>query len=224
MPPASNPADRLVFARSPAGDPVAECELAAGERELLPALAREAAAALLAATPAQRRYLVPGRNPKQPLTRQACFLLLKQIALDVAAATRMVEAVKTAGVVAAIGFMYRFGDAVRQGGHPVETIGDAIVLAFRDPRQVATVQNLYNLTNRQSEDVLDYCERQGIGFIPWFPLAAGQLSEPGGAVADTGNKASSTAKTTMRMMPETNSGTVRADCPTTLIVLSRRLP
>ena len=50
--------------------------------------------------------------------------------------------------------------------------------------EVATVQNLYNLTNRQSEDVLDYCEQQGIGFIPWFPLAAGGLAEPGGAVAE----------------------------------------
>jgi aryl-alcohol dehydrogenase-like predicted oxidoreductase len=50
--------------------------------------------------------------------------------------------------------------------------------------EVATVQNLYNLTNRQSEKVLDYCEAQGIGFIPWFPLAAGRLAEPGGAVAE----------------------------------------
>ena len=50
--------------------------------------------------------------------------------------------------------------------------------------EVATVQNLYNLSNRQSEDVLAYCEQQGIGFIPWFPLAAGELSEPGGAVAE----------------------------------------
>ena len=49
---------------------------------------------------------------------------------------------------------------------------------------VATVQNLYNLTNRRSEDVLEYCAEQGIGFIPWFPLAAGKLAEPGGLVAD----------------------------------------
>lgn len=40
---------------------------------------------------------------------------------------------------------------------------------------VATVQNLYNVANRQSEDVLDYCEKHGIGFIPWFPLAGGDL-------------------------------------------------
>ncbi len=45
---------------------------------------------------------------------------------------------------------------------------------------VVSVQNLYNLGNRQSEDVLDYCEREGIGFIPWFPVAAGELARPGG--------------------------------------------
>jgi pyridoxine 4-dehydrogenase len=49
---------------------------------------------------------------------------------------------------------------------------------------VTTVQNLYNLGNRQSEDVLDYCEEQGIGFIPWWPLNAGKLAQPGGPVAD----------------------------------------
>ena len=42
---------------------------------------------------------------------------------------------------------------------------------------VATVQNEYNLGTRKSEDVLDYCEEQGIGFIPWFPLNAGKLSD-----------------------------------------------
>ncbi len=50
--------------------------------------------------------------------------------------------------------------------------------------EVATVQNIYNLTNRTHEDVLDYCEEQGIGFIPWFPLAAGDLAKPGGPVAE----------------------------------------
>ncbi|MCU1622370.1 MAG: NADP-dependent oxidoreductase domain protein [Frankiales bacterium] len=46
--------------------------------------------------------------------------------------------------------------------------------------EVVTVQNLYNLANRQSEEVLDYCEREGIGFIPWFPVQAGELAKPGG--------------------------------------------
>jgi pyridoxine 4-dehydrogenase len=48
---------------------------------------------------------------------------------------------------------------------------------------VTTVQNLYNLTTRQSEDVLDHCTAEGIGFIPWFPLASGSLARPGGPLA-----------------------------------------
>jgi len=44
---------------------------------------------------------------------------------------------------------------------------------------VATVQNMYNLIDRSSEDVLEYCGAKGIGFIPWFPLAAGELARRG---------------------------------------------
>ncbi len=50
---------------------------------------------------------------------------------------------------------------------------------------VATVQNRYNLVDRDSEAVLDHCEKKGIGFIPWFPLAAGELAGPGSALAAT---------------------------------------
>ena len=45
--------------------------------------------------------------------------------------------------------------------------------------KVATVQNRYNLADRASEAVLNYCEAEGIGFIPWYPLAAGDLAKPG---------------------------------------------
>jgi aryl-alcohol dehydrogenase-like predicted oxidoreductase len=45
--------------------------------------------------------------------------------------------------------------------------------------EIATVQNLYNLTDRKSEEVLDHCTREGLGFIPWFPLAYGKLATPG---------------------------------------------
>ncbi len=45
--------------------------------------------------------------------------------------------------------------------------------------KVASVQNRYNLVDRGSEEVLDYCEKRNIGFIPWFPLAAGDLARPG---------------------------------------------
>jgi pyridoxine 4-dehydrogenase len=58
--------------------------------------------------------------------------------------------------------------------------------------EVATVQNLYNLANRRSEDVLAHCEKRKIGFIPWFPLAAGDLSRPGGILESLSHKLSAT--------------------------------
>jgi aryl-alcohol dehydrogenase-like predicted oxidoreductase len=48
---------------------------------------------------------------------------------------------------------------------------------------VTTVQNQYNLVDRKSEAVLDYCDKHGIGFIPWFPLAAGELAKPGSVLS-----------------------------------------
>ena len=49
---------------------------------------------------------------------------------------------------------------------------------------VVSVQNRYNLGDREWEPVLDHCEREGIGFIPWFPLNVGKLAEGGGALSE----------------------------------------
>jgi aryl-alcohol dehydrogenase-like predicted oxidoreductase len=46
--------------------------------------------------------------------------------------------------------------------------------------KIVSVQNLYNLGDRQHEDVLEYCEKEGLAFIPWYPVAAGKLARPGG--------------------------------------------
>ena len=59
--------------------------------------------------------------------------------------------------------------------------------------KVATVQNRFNLADRASENVLDYCERNGIGFIPWFPLAAGDLARPGGVLDSVAKRHSATS-------------------------------
>ncbi len=50
--------------------------------------------------------------------------------------------------------------------------------------EVVTVQNLYNLGDRSSEDVLEHCEREGIGFIPWYPLGSGDLVARRGPLAE----------------------------------------
>jgi aryl-alcohol dehydrogenase-like predicted oxidoreductase len=50
--------------------------------------------------------------------------------------------------------------------------------------EIASVQNLYNLSNRSAEKLLDVCTERGVGFIPWFPLATGDLSRPDGPLAE----------------------------------------
>jgi pyridoxine 4-dehydrogenase len=57
---------------------------------------------------------------------------------------------------------------------------------------VTSVQNLYNLAERSSEDVLDHCAAHNIGFIPWYPLANGKLADPGGALASIAAKHNAT--------------------------------
>src|SRR5262245_14324231 len=69
---------------------------------------------------------------------------------------------------------------IRSAGLSEVSVAD--IEAARRVFPVATVQNRYNLVDRDSEDVLAYCAANKIGFIPWYPLAAGTLTQPGGAV------------------------------------------
>ena len=48
--------------------------------------------------------------------------------------------------------------------------------------EIVSVQNRYNIADRQHEDVLEYCEKHGLAFIPWSPVAAGKLAQPGGTL------------------------------------------
>ncbi|GEM46759.1 aldo/keto reductase [Deinococcus cellulosilyticus] len=64
--------------------------------------------------------------------------------------------------------------------------------AARKIVDVVTVQNLYNLSNRQSEAVLDYTAQHNIGFIPWFPLATGNLAREGGVLDSIARKLQAT--------------------------------
>jgi pyridoxine 4-dehydrogenase len=57
---------------------------------------------------------------------------------------------------------------------------------------VVSVQNLYNLTNRSSEAVLEFCAENGIGFIPWIPIGSGSLAQPGGPLAELAARSKAT--------------------------------
>ena len=76
-----------------------------------------------------------------------------------------------------------FADLVAQGkvahvGLSEVSVDDLVAAQKIVP--IASVQNLYNLTNRQSEALLDHCTAEGIAFIPWFPVASGETARPGG--------------------------------------------
>jgi aryl-alcohol dehydrogenase-like predicted oxidoreductase len=57
----------------------------------------------------------------------------------------------------------------------VDQLAEALAMT-----EIVTVQNRYNLVDRDSEEVVDDCTRRGLGFIPWWPLAVGRLARPGG--------------------------------------------
>lgn len=71
-------------------------------------------------------------------------------------------------------------------------VGVAEIEAARKVLPIVTVQNRYNLVERQFEDVLEHCEREGIGFIPWYPLLTGKLAESRGALARTAERLGAT--------------------------------
>lgn len=67
-------------------------------------------------------------------------------------------------------------------------VGVAQIEEARQYATIVSVQNLFNLVKRDAEPVLAYCEEHNLGFIPWFPLATGQLAAPGGPLADLADK------------------------------------
>lgn len=77
-------------------------------------------------------------------------------------------------------------DLQREGKIRHIGLSEVTVEQIQGVRRLATVvsvQNRYNLTDRGSEAVLDYCTRENLGFIPWYPLATGDLAKPGGPLA-----------------------------------------
>lgn len=62
----------------------------------------------------------------------------------------------------------------------------------RNITEIVSVQNLFNLTNKQSEDVLEYCEAENLAFIPWYPMANGQHAGSDSPVADIAREVGAT--------------------------------
>ena len=115
--------------------------------------------------------------------RQGCLMSLRRLGLEQIPLFQLhridpkVPADEQFGLLAEL----RDEGLVRHVGLSEVSVGE--IEAARAVVPIATVQNRYNLGDRSSEDVLDHCEAHDIGFIPWFPLAAGKLAGPDGPVA-----------------------------------------
>ncbi len=129
--------------------------------------------------------------------RQQCELSLRRLGLeriDLFQLHRIDEKVPLAEQVGELAKLQEEGKVRHIGLSEVEV--DQLEEAQKHAT-IASVQNLFNLTNREAEPLLDHCTEQGIGFIPWFPLATGKLVEDGGPLAqiaaDTGAEPSQLA-------------------------------
>jgi pyridoxine 4-dehydrogenase len=114
--------------------------------------------------------------------RQECEMSLRRLGLDRIDLFQLHRIDPKVPLADQIGVLTELRDEGKIGAIGLSEVSVDDVEQVRAITEIATVQNLYNLTNRKSEDVLDHCVANGIGFIPWFPIAAGRLAQPGGPV------------------------------------------
>ena len=115
--------------------------------------------------------------------RQECEMSLRRLGverIDLFHLHRIDPAVPAAEQFGVLRDLQREGK-VRHVG--LSEVSIAEIQAAQKIVSIVTVQNRYNLADRGSEAVLDYGTRENIGFIPWFPLATGNLAKPGGPLA-----------------------------------------
>jgi pyridoxine 4-dehydrogenase len=116
--------------------------------------------------------------------RQQCELSLRRLGLD------RIDLFQLHRIDADVPLEDQVGElAALQAEGKIRHIGlsEVSVDQLLEAQRVATivsVQNLFNLANRAAEPLLDHCTEQGIGFIPWFPLATGELSRHDGPLAE----------------------------------------
>jgi len=114
--------------------------------------------------------------------RQECEMSLRRLGLeriDLFQLHRIDPKVPAAEQFGLLAELQKEGKVLNVG---LSEVGVAEIEAASKQVRIATVQNRYNLVDRGSEAVLEHCQKHGIGFIPWFPMASGTLSRPGGVL------------------------------------------
>jgi pyridoxine 4-dehydrogenase len=132
------------------------------------------------ARPGPGRWVPLGRPE---YLRQECEMSLRRLGverIDLFQLHRIDPKVPTDDQFGALRDLQRQGKIWHVG---LSEVNVAEIEAARRIVPIATVQNQYNLAHRDSEHVLNYCARESIGFVPWFPLATGDLAKPHGTLA-----------------------------------------
>ncbi len=116
--------------------------------------------------------------------RQQCEMSLRRLGLEQIALFQLHRIDAKVPAAEQFGLLADLVTEGKVGSVGLSQVGIKEIKAAGKIVPIVSVQNLYNLTDRASEDVLDFCEAHQIGFIPWCPIASGALTKPGGAVGD----------------------------------------
>jgi pyridoxine 4-dehydrogenase len=114
--------------------------------------------------------------------REACEGSLRRLRLDTIELYQLHRPDPDVPYEESVGTLKELQDEGKIRNIGVSNVSIELLEQARALVEVVSVQNRFNLTDRSSEDVLERCEELGIIFIPWFPLSAGSLAEPGGPV------------------------------------------
>src|SRR4051812_31353635 len=120
------------------------------------------------------------RNGRPEHLREACEGSLKRLRLDTIELYQLHAPDENVPYAESLGTLIELREEGKIRHIGISNVDVDLLDQARGMTEIATVQNRYNVTDRYSEGVLDECTEAGIGFIPWFPLATGDLAEPGG--------------------------------------------
>jgi aryl-alcohol dehydrogenase-like predicted oxidoreductase len=116
--------------------------------------------------------------------RQQCEMSLRHLGLEQIPLYQLHRIDPQVPVAESVGELKALQQEGKIGHIGLSEISVDDLLEAQRTATIATVQNLYNLSDRSAEALLDHCASHDIGFIPWFPLATGELSKPGGPLAE----------------------------------------
>src|SRR3954464_13028829 len=120
------------------------------------------------------------RNGRPEHLREACEGSLKRLKLDTIELYQLHAPDENVPYAESLGTLIELREEGKIRHIGISNVGLDLLDQARGMTDIVTVQNRFNLSDRSSEDVLAQCPGAGIGFIPWFPLATGDLAEPGG--------------------------------------------